>query len=318
MDLVKILNDAIERLPSGEHSAGLTAIMRHISVAIKHFERRDENGIDSFTDAIYRTNQAYEGSLKEAYRVLAGKDPSVKTPNEIEKYLEGAKVVRPRVLTQLTRYRQDYRNPSTHDYKLDFDQNEAILAIVSVCAFAKLLIDQISERLAFEAAAAAPPPDQVNAIDFDDPDSFVAAVAHLALDYANSTSQELNYWEFEGGLAGRITSLGLKVDIQSIETEEFLWDIAVSSSTLMLPVETRIVSRDFDPSEPHGLLYLAHGAKRGGHPSGLGLLYGAGGNPYHLYKVMTDDFQVYMITRYPSEEIKKMDRGAAKEVIKVR
>ena len=46
-------------------------------------------------------------------------------------------------------YRTEWRNPSTHDYKLDFDESEALLAIVSVSAFACLLLDQIAERLAY-------------------------------------------------------------------------------------------------------------------------------------------------------------------------
>jgi hypothetical protein len=55
------------------------------------------------------------------------------------------------VLAQFTNYRTQWRNPSTHDYNLDFDEDEAFLAIVSVSAFAKLLVDQISERLSFVA-----------------------------------------------------------------------------------------------------------------------------------------------------------------------
>ncbi len=42
-----------------------------------------------------------------------------------------------------------------HDYWLDFDEDEALLAIVSVCAFAIMLVDQMSERLSFDRAVAA-------------------------------------------------------------------------------------------------------------------------------------------------------------------
>ena len=56
---------------------------------------------------------------------------------------------RQRVLSQFTNYRTEWRNPSTHDYQLDFDESEAFLAIVSVSAFACVLIDQISEKIAF-------------------------------------------------------------------------------------------------------------------------------------------------------------------------
>ena len=206
MDIIKILRDAIDRLPDGDHSPGLSAIMRHISNAIRHFERREDGESDTFTDAIYRTNQAYEGSLKEAYRVLAAKDPHGKTPNEIEKYLESKKIVRPRVLTQLTRYRQDYRNPSTHD------EDEALLAIVSVCAFAKLLVDQISERLAFNAAISEPPIVSRSNLNLSDKDVLVDTILKTCIEYADSVDRNITQSEFEGGLAGRLAAIGLDTD----------------------------------------------------------------------------------------------------------
>ena len=58
----------------------------------------------------------------------------------------------------MSRYRTEWRNPSTHDYKLDFDEDEALLAIASVCAFAIVLLDQITEKLNFDRAKAAAPP----------------------------------------------------------------------------------------------------------------------------------------------------------------
>jgi hypothetical protein len=71
--------------------------------------------------------------------------------------LQTHSLLRERVLEQMSRYRKEWRNPSTHDYKLDFDEDEALLAIVSVCAFAVVLIDQIAEKLSFELAKAAAP-----------------------------------------------------------------------------------------------------------------------------------------------------------------
>jgi hypothetical protein len=156
MDLVDTLRRKITALEDGEYLPGLKAVLLHVETAFRHLSRGQQASDDTaFTDAIYRTNQAFEGSVKEAYRVLAGKDPSKKTPYEIEDYLEKKNTFRSRVLGQLTTYRTEWRNPSTHDYKLDFDESEAFLAIVSVTAFACLLLDQISERLAFNKAQAA-------------------------------------------------------------------------------------------------------------------------------------------------------------------
>lgn len=155
MDLVATLKHKIDALDDGEYMPGLRAVLLHIETAHRHFDRGQSSGDETaYADAIYRTNQAFEGSVKEAYRVLAGKDPDRTTPSGVEKYLEDKGLFRERVLSQLTNYRREWRNPSTHDYKLDFDESEAFLAIVSVAAFACMLIDQIAERLSFTKAQA--------------------------------------------------------------------------------------------------------------------------------------------------------------------
>src|ERR1044071_6288717 len=76
MKLLDILHQRIDSLVAGHHTAGIRSVIQHVQVAIAHLERGKREGDDTaFTDAIYRTNQAFEGSLKEAYRVLASKDP---------------------------------------------------------------------------------------------------------------------------------------------------------------------------------------------------------------------------------------------------
>ncbi|MEH2300823.1 MAG: hypothetical protein V7K88_17925 [Nostoc sp.] len=150
MDLLDILRSKIDSLEEGDHIPGLKAVLLHIETASGHLLRgQKQNEETAFTDSIYRTNQAFEGSLKEAYRVLASKDPERERPYDIEQYFEKNKVFRQRVLAQFTNYRTEWRNPSSHDYKLDFDENEAFLAIVSVSAFACLVLDQISESLSY-------------------------------------------------------------------------------------------------------------------------------------------------------------------------
>src|SRR6266487_5647111 len=151
MNILEILSSRVDELGAGDYIQGLRAVLQHIEVAEKHLDRGKGSGDDTaFTDAIYRTNQAFEGSLKEAFRVLAGKDPSRETPNNIEIYLQKHHLLRPRVLAQLTNYRTEWRNPSTHDYRLDFDEDEALFAIVAVSAFAIVLVDQITERIAYD------------------------------------------------------------------------------------------------------------------------------------------------------------------------
>lgn len=151
MDLASILRTKIQTLPQGDYTTGLKAVLLHIETASKHLAKgqlsRDEQHF--FTDAIYRTNQAFEGSIKEAFRVLTGQSPNRKTPFEIESYLADNSIFKPRVLSQFTTYRTQWRNPSAHDYTLEFDESEAFLAIASVSAFACVLIDQIAEKVAF-------------------------------------------------------------------------------------------------------------------------------------------------------------------------
>jgi hypothetical protein len=149
MDLLRILRSKIDELPGGTYSAGLNSVLKHLETSVKHWSRgEDSYDYSAFTDAVYRANQAFEGSVKEAYRVLAGKNPTRKRPSEIEEYLRGNQILRPRVLDQFTRYRTEWRNPSAHEHDLEFDQSEAFLAITSVAAFACVLIDQMSEKVA--------------------------------------------------------------------------------------------------------------------------------------------------------------------------
>jgi hypothetical protein len=150
MDLIALVREKIDGLEKGEYSPGLHAVLLHIETAYRHLTRgRKEADETAFTDSIYRTNQAFEGSIKEAYRVLAEKDPDHMAPFDIETYLDKNNIFRARVLKHFKNYRTEWRNASSHDYKLDFDENEAFLAVVSVTAFSCLLLDEIAEKLAY-------------------------------------------------------------------------------------------------------------------------------------------------------------------------
>lgn len=151
MNLVAIIGKKIALVDREDASSGLRAVLSHIESAIAHRDRGLNCGDESaFTDSIYRTNQAFEGGLKEAYRVITSRNPVRKSPYEIEKYLTENNLVRNRVVDLIKNYRVEWRNPSTHDYKLDFDSAEAFLAIVSVCAFTTILLDQILAKVAYD------------------------------------------------------------------------------------------------------------------------------------------------------------------------
>ncbi len=156
MDIIAILRNKISLLDTGEHSAGLKATLSHIETAFRHLTRgQTDEDQTAFTDAVYRTNQAFEGAIKEAYRVLTKKNPDGVRSYDIELHFSESKTFRKRVLDQFTNYRKEWRNPSTHDYKLDFNESEAFLAIVSVTAFSCLLFDEIAQQLAHDVEVAA-------------------------------------------------------------------------------------------------------------------------------------------------------------------
>lgn len=151
MDILKEIEKQIELIKAGDDSIYLDQVFNHIDRAEKYYIEgyKDEH---YFNDVIYRSNQAYEGALKEAYKVLGNKteDDLLNTsPFKIEKYFKENAIFRERVLHLFENYRQEWRNKSTHDYKLIFDENEAFIALTNVSSFVHLLLKQIQEKFAF-------------------------------------------------------------------------------------------------------------------------------------------------------------------------
>lgn len=151
MDLLEDIRRKTAALEGQEVLEGVKAVVRHIEVAERYLaQARTSNEDDLFNDVIYRTNQAFEGMLKEAYTVLTSKDGSKLSPNQIEQHLLQEKVLASRVLELFKNYRQNWRNPSTHDHRLIFGEQEALLAIVSISAFTNILLDQIIEGINYK------------------------------------------------------------------------------------------------------------------------------------------------------------------------
>lgn len=151
MDILKEIEEQVDSIKKVDSSTYLDSIFTHLSRA-EFYYKQGKNDVNFFNDVIYRSNQAYEGALKESYKVLAGKsDEEVKrkTPNEIENFFENNNIFRERVLQLFKNYRQEWRNKSTHDHKLFFDENEAFIALVNVTSFTHLLLKQIQEKIAY-------------------------------------------------------------------------------------------------------------------------------------------------------------------------
>lgn len=151
MDILKEIELQVNSIKKVDSSTYLDSIFTHIDRA-EFYYLQGKTDTNYFNDVIYRSNQAYEGALKESYKVLADKTQEEvirKTPNDIEKFFETNNIFRERVLQLFKNYRQEWRNKSTHDYKLFFDENEAFIAMTSVTSFVHLLLKQIQEKIAF-------------------------------------------------------------------------------------------------------------------------------------------------------------------------
>jgi hypothetical protein len=254
VDLLETLRARLSVIDDGPHSPGLRAVLLHIETAFRHLSRGRESSDDTaFTDAIYRTNQAFEGSIKEAYRVLAEQDPTRKRPFDIENYLETKNVFRSRVLKQFTNYRTEWRNPSTHDHKLDFDESEAFLAIVSVAAFACLLFDEIAERISFEKARSEAE-NQKTAVEkrlgvggADILDAVVAALNefcqhHLPVDMIQPRMEVQLLGALNGFLATILPHLETNTEVQLVKDRPFRADLMIAEGQQKVVVE---VARSF-------------------------------------------------------------------------
>ncbi len=147
MDTLKLLNKKIEQIKSEEYMIDLSYIIVHISRAEKYFELgREKKEPEYYNDVIYRTNQAYEGGLRCAYKILLEKDHALKSTYQIEEELNKENILNKRVKNMFSIYRNDWRNQSTHHYDFVCDQSEALMAINNVESFIYLLLDQIKEK----------------------------------------------------------------------------------------------------------------------------------------------------------------------------
>lgn len=152
MDVLKLIEAQIENIKKESTSTFLDLIFNHL-IRAEIYYSKGKSDDHFYNDVIYRTNQAFEGALKEAFKVLGNKkDEEISriTTNEIEKYLKNANIFKERVLKLFENYRQEWRNKSTHDYKLILDENEAFLALINVSSFVHLLLRQIQEKLSYE------------------------------------------------------------------------------------------------------------------------------------------------------------------------
>lgn len=150
MDILQEIRKKVKLDESLSSSEGVQAVITHIERAEFYLTKgKSDDDINYFTDVIYRTNHAFEGILKEAYTIMSNTVGDRKKPAEIEKYFASESVFQERILKMFQDYRQQWRNPSTHDYKLFFNEDEAFMAIVTVTAFVNILLNQLYEKISY-------------------------------------------------------------------------------------------------------------------------------------------------------------------------
>lgn len=144
MNTLAFIKRKLNLIDSEETVKKLKIILNHLEVAEKHFiSGINDCEIDLFNDAIYRTNQAYEGILRLAYENILEKPEKNKTNIEIEKTLLQEKIINERTKNYISLYRGDFRNSSIHNYQLRFNESDAFMAINNTTSILYTLINQL-------------------------------------------------------------------------------------------------------------------------------------------------------------------------------
>jgi len=143
LDIFKSIKEQVKEIKKLSSKYSFEQIITHIERAeLYYFEGIEKNDENFFTDVVYRTNQAFEGSLRQSYMVLADKtekQTKSKRTFDIEEYFESNLIFNDRVLKLFENYRKEWRNKSSHDHKLFFNQSEAFLAVINVSSYVYVL-----------------------------------------------------------------------------------------------------------------------------------------------------------------------------------
>jgi len=128
----------------------------------------------------------------------------------------------------------------------------------------------------------------------------------------------ISYSEVEGGLAGKLSTLGVlaatDVIADHVDDPEN-WDMVAKYGDNTIPIETRIVSSKPKPGEANGILYVAIGVNDNNYPAGLVILISAGNQKYKLFRTKLYDEYIYIISRYSKAEIEALPRVQEVELI---
>ena len=143
MNPIELLNLKIITISSPQLRMGLSKIVSHLLSSFRHY---NDHSTQDYNDVVYRTNQAFEGILKETYRFLHGKDPDNLKLYEIEDYLRKERGLIATIDTA-KQYRTKFRNKSAHDYSQEYSKKEALICLFTVAAIVCNLTDAIIDHI---------------------------------------------------------------------------------------------------------------------------------------------------------------------------
>lgn len=293
MDILKSLEDQVRYIKSISVHLNLDAILTHIKRAEYLYKKgKDKDDKDYFTDVVYRTNQAFEGSLRQAYLVLTNqyknqKDKKPKTIFQIETYLENNTGLNERVLQYFTIYRQEWRNKSTHDFRLFFDEKEAFLAIVNVSAYVYVLFEQIIEELSYryeeeKLRAKTKIKDRVNEILSDDETEVNEKIVGLIYEYSyfNDLDSDFNENEIIGQFSAFLEFSSDRISVErnklfqfddgiieidlfvTLDNEKFVIEIKNGQIREKESIHRQLVNYMANIDVNHGILWFPHKVDR--------------------------------------------------------
>lgn len=259
MDLLRLINEKCSYFSDTSAIQGLRSVILHIEMAERHFENGKKGEDYLFTDVIYRSNHAYEGSLKEAYQVLTGKQAERLSPNNIEEEFEKGTILTARVLQLFRNYRQEWRNKSTHDYMLCFSEQEAFLAIVNVCAFFNILLDQMIERKAYNQEKIKLSKSGTVIQNQIQNKSFIEQISSLLINFpsyafnktVSDSAPKYLHNEMIGMLAAYIDSSDIELEVTTeysiiTENRKLYADMLIRKGESSLLIEIKVATRNVD------------------------------------------------------------------------
>lgn len=255
MDTTSEITKRLKELENHPRVSGINAAIRHIKVAEEHYERgMRELNENAFNDVIYRCNQAFEGMLKEAYLIIVGSNKPNIIPFEIETYFANNKVLKSRVMELIRSYRKDWRNASTHDHTINFNEDEALLAMLNVSSFSIILlgdiIDMQVERQGENLASS-------ESIQITSQDSLFTRLSTTILGFSkiiSSSKDASDYIRLESKLIGFLKASLPEIDFHTeekiiVDSDEFRPDIVAKGEGENILIEVKLVNSGPSPDD---------------------------------------------------------------------